>query len=102
MYDHNVQKERWEHHVELVTADSQYDLPYVQQFYPQGRAPIYAIQSILPRLNYLGEQGWELVHMQPVRMGSNGDVMMESGGAREWTNVYLCAFKRRISIPQAE
>jgi hypothetical protein len=90
------QNERWEHFVELITADSQYETPFVQQFYPQGRVPVFAIQSILPRLNHLGEQGWELVHIQPVRTGNNGDIMIEAGGAREWTNVYLCAFKRRV------
>jgi hypothetical protein len=96
--DEHGQYEQWEHYVEFVTADSQYDPPFVQQFYPQGRAPVYAIQSILPRLNYLGEQGWQLVNIQPVRLGGNGDVMMESGGSREWNNAYLCAFKRRRNI----
>jgi hypothetical protein len=87
------QNERWEHHVELITANAHYNMPFVQQFYPpQTPIPAFAIQAILPRLNGLGGQGWELVHMQPVRVGSNGDVDVESGG----THVYLCSFKRRI------
>ena len=35
--------------------------------------PKYAVQSTIPRLNYMGEQGWELVHMEPVPgVGSGG------------------------------
>ena len=49
---------------------------------------------MIPELNTLGEQGWELVHMQPLeRVGKTGDVRMGDGG--NWTNVYFCVFKRR-------
>ncbi len=66
----------------------------MQQFYPNDQTPKYAIQAVLPRLNTLGEQGWELVQMEPVRVGVNGDVMVSGGETRYWTNVYLCVFKR--------
>ena len=51
----------WEHYLELIEADAQQQADFVQSFYPPGSVPRYALQSILPRLNHLGEQGWELV-----------------------------------------
>ena len=56
----------------------------------------YAPEALIPELNRLGEKGWELVHMTPVFVGSNEDVLVdEGGGMRRWTNTYFCAFKRR-------
>jgi hypothetical protein len=53
-----------------------------------------------PILNKLGEDGWELVHMEPVSaVGSNGDVGFQHGGSASfttWSNVYFCVFKRKI------
>lgn len=92
MYEQNV---LWEHYVELIEADPQQNLEFVQQFYPQSAAPRYAIQAILPRLNHLGEQGWEAVQVQPVFTGKNGDVIIDGSMSEKWTRTYLCVFKRR-------
>ena len=55
----------------------------------------YSPQKLMPELNRLGAKGWELVHMQPVYVGSNDDVLIqEGGGMRRWTNKYFCVFKR--------
>lgn len=57
--------------------------------------PIYTPQSLMPELNRLGAKGWELVHMQPVFVGNNHDILMhEGGGSRRWSNTYFCVFKR--------
>ena len=91
---------QWEHHIEYIRANGldpqlssfNRDLQTsLQRYYPGQRAPIYAVQAILPRLNELGEQGWELVNMEPVVVGVNGDI---NPGREQWTNTYLCAFKR--------
>jgi hypothetical protein len=42
----------------------------------------------------LGNEGWELVHMQPVYVGSNADVLIHSLNERLWSNAYFCVFKR--------
>jgi hypothetical protein len=57
------------------------------------RPPKFMVESLMPELNEMGEQGWELVHMEPVpSLGKKGDVLF---GSREWSNVYFCVFKRR-------
>ncbi|MFW5709060.1 MAG: hypothetical protein ACOCX5_02450 [Chloroflexota bacterium] len=59
------------------------------------KPPRYTPESMMPRLNELGAQGWELIHMEPVAgVGSKGDVLFENNG-RQWSNVYFCVFKRR-------
>jgi hypothetical protein len=68
---------------------------FLQTFYPDGKAPMYAVQSVVPRLNTLGAQGWELIEMRPATVGKNGDILISAPDARFWTNVYLCSFKRR-------
>jgi hypothetical protein len=54
----------------------------------------FMAESMMPQLNEMGAQGWELVHMEPVpALGKRGDVLF---GSREWSNVYFCVFKRRL------
>ena len=56
--------------------------------------PKYAVQSTIPRLNYLGEKGWELVHMEPIPgVGTKGDIHFP-GAAYVYSNSYFCVFKR--------
>lgn len=53
----------------------------------------YAPESMIPALNELGDEGWELIHMEPVAgVGGKGDVKFEGG---RWSNMYFCVFKRR-------
>ena len=58
--------------------------------------PKYAVQSTIPRLNYLGEKGWELVHMEPIPgVGTKGDIHFP-GAAYVYSNSYFCVFKRSL------
>lgn len=51
-------------------------------------------ESMIPELNKLGADGWELIHMEPVAaVGRKGDVLMDGIGVR-WSNTYFCVFKR--------
>jgi len=84
----------WEHYLELLEADAQQQPEFIQQFYPSDSVPRYALQSLLPRLNQLGEQGWEIVQIQPVMLGKNGDVLINGAMSEKWTRTYLCVFKR--------
>ena len=70
---------------------------FVQQFYVDTRVPKYAVQALLPRLNELGEDGWELVHLQPVKVSFEGNILLQAHNQALYTNTYLCAFKRRIN-----
>jgi hypothetical protein len=50
-------------------------------------------ESMIPKLNEYGRQGWELVHMEPVpRVGGKEDVQFDQSN---WSNTYFCVFKRR-------
>ena len=84
----------WEHYLELIEADPRDNMEFVQRFYPVDSVPKYALQAILPRLNHLGEQGWEVVQIQPVALGKNGDVLIDGAMSERWTRTYLCVFKR--------
>ncbi len=86
---------QWEYYTEYITAYVKPEMDFMQQFYPKGKIPKYAVQAILPRLNALGQQGWELVQMTPVILGANGDVEVHGGESRVWSNIYQCVFKRR-------
>lgn len=86
--------ERWEYHTEFVEAEASQAAAYLALRYPGTTMPKYAVQAVLPRLNELGEEGWELVHMEPVKTGTNADVLMV-GSMDSWTHTYLCVFKRR-------
>lgn len=55
-------------------------------------------QAAIPELNTLGEQGWELLHMEPVAgVGRKGDVLFDGIGVR-WSNIYFCVFKRQRPV----
>jgi hypothetical protein len=54
---------------------------------------------LIPELNEIGKLGWELVSLQPVIMGENGDIQVIGDpylGGSKWTRRYLCTFKRRV------
>ena len=112
-----AETERWEYRVEILQSDSEPHLEFLRQRWPQGfkqqesglsflapapRGPFpphtpYALQ---PQLDAFGEEGWELVTMQPVVIGSNGDVLIsrdDRGRLGVWATEYLCTFKKRKS-----
>jgi len=79
-------------------ADAERQREFVEQRWPQRHLPKYAPEAMIPELNELGEQGWELVHMEPVGgVGKKGDVSFTRGYGtmRVWSNAYSCVFKRR-------
>jgi hypothetical protein len=89
--------DRWEYLTTILEADmGRVDLVNVLGDLDANEAPVYSPEAMMPDLDKLGAKGWELVHMQPVYVGSKNDVMQhEGGGARRWTNKYFCAFKRK-------
>ena len=55
------------------------------------------LRGFSPERFQYGQQGWELVSIQPVIVGGNGDILITDrtqGYNGRWTSTYLCTFKR--------
>lgn len=88
--------EQWEYMTRFMEADRDKTEPGSYSSELAGEElPIYSPQTMMPELNRLGSKGWELVHIQPVYIGTNHDILVhEGGGSRRWTHTYFCVFKR--------
>lgn len=85
--------QKWEYLTVLV--DSKVDTSQVRkddlgrktfQFNPIG---------LLPVLNPLGADGWELISAHPYSVGENDDVLTHQA-IKIFTHTYLCVFKRPV------
>ena len=88
--------EKWEYLTRFFEAEAtdKEIKEFIKTEFEVKKPKRYAPESMIPELNKLGEEGWELVHMEPVPgIGNKGDVRFEDG---KWSNVYFCSFKRRI------
>ena len=86
--------EKWEYLTRFLYADarSKETKEYVKNRFEVKKPPRFTPEAMIPELDALGEDGWELVHMEPVAgVGGKGDVRFENG---KWSNVYFCVFKR--------
>lgn len=89
--------EKWEYLTTFVEArvNSKDIRNYIKDNFdkkPRKHSP----EAMIPDLNKLGEEGWELINMEPVAdVGGKEDILM-SGEGRKWTAVYFCVFKRRL------
>lgn len=90
--------ERWEYLTRFLWAheDSEDARQIAALQMPGVELGKYAPEYLIPELNQLGDQGWELVHMQPIgAVGKNSDVGFIAGDAiPRWSNAYFCVFKR--------
>jgi hypothetical protein len=89
--------QRWEYLTRFVEADvqNQAEGKVYSELVGAENLPRYSPLTMIPELNRLGEKGWELVHMQPVFIGKNHDVLLlEGGGMKRWAMNYFCVFKR--------
>lgn len=93
---------RWEYFTTVVEANAA--KPEARSFlkarFPgRRRMPRFAPESLMLALDKFGQEGWELVHMEPVaRVGGKGDILFPGSGAPRWSRAYFCVFKR----PQAD
>jgi hypothetical protein len=85
---------QWEHYIEYIPADIRklQDREFLTAYFRGQQIPKYVALATIPRLNELGALGWELVHMEPVFLGSNGEVTPTDTG----THIYFCVFKRPL------
>jgi hypothetical protein len=91
--------ERWEYWTCFLEADAESERSFLEESLQWKRIPKYAVEALVPALNRYGQEGWELVELRPVVIGGNHDVLAFEAPQveqREWTPIYLCAFKRRL------
>ncbi len=91
--------EQWEYLSVFIKADTKNKSvrEYLKQQWPDEKPQRYSPKALMPELNKLGAEGWELMHIEPVIQGRKGDIL-QSGNER-WAHVYFCVFKRRKTIP---
>jgi hypothetical protein len=91
-------RSKWEYLTRFLFANADNDgaMEYYLRNWPGEKPKKYAPETMIPELNELGGQGWELVHMQPIGgVGKNRDVGFVAGEAMpRWSNSYFCVFKR--------
>ena len=87
---------RWEYLTTFLEADAEReaDVLLAMRDWKSG-IPAYAPEALIPRMNALGDQGWELVRLEPVHVGQKQDILVSDGsGGRVWTSRYFAVFKR--------
>ena len=91
-----TQRQEWEYLTTFIQADAAKEEHFLREYKDwKGDIPQHTPESLMPRLDFLGQEGWELVHMQPVFAGQKQDVLIhDNSGARSWTSTYFCVFKR--------
>ena len=88
--------ERWEHLSRILEADAEdADVrAYMERYWHGDTPPRYSPEALMPALDELGEQGWELVSLQPVLLDRNHDIDWNHAGCL-FSHTYMTAFKRR-------
>lgn len=67
---------------------------------PNVEHPKYSTYKLIPQLNYFGNRGWELVSLEPVQVGKNGDVRYADAASGVWTYTYFAVFKRQVPLAE--
>jgi hypothetical protein len=90
--------EQWEYTILLLAADPHAQQAFFEQYeVPPNQILPFDMRALIPQLNELGKDGWELVTLVPAEMGDNGDFLLTSGyNSQHWIATFLCTFKRRI------
>ncbi|MBK8031538.1 MAG: hypothetical protein J0M07_05830 [Anaerolineae bacterium] len=88
--------QRWEYLTAILEANADREADFLMQYRDwKGPIPEFTVEALMPRLNALGEQGWELVSLTPQFVGSRGDLLTTDGsGSRTWTSKFFGVFKR--------
>lgn len=67
--------------------------------FPGEKFGAYTPRALVPQLNALGAQGWELISCFPYSVGSTADILTHRTSPTNnstWTHAYLCVFKRPL------
>lgn len=88
---------KWEYLTLYLQADAKAQLEELRKRFPQEHGfANFSPRALIPELDKLGDEGWELVSASPVEPGSNDDIHLFAYGTYKgtWTHTYLCIFKR--------
>ena len=88
------ERENWEYLTVILESNVDVAPVPMRDDIPLQEHPKYSHYTLIPQLNRYGDDGWELVTMEPVTVGKNGDVIPPVAGA--YGRHYFCAFKRRL------
>ena len=91
---------KWEYHTGFLWAEADMQKEYLKQRWPQTEFAKYTPYSLIPALDKFGEDGWELISMEPVHVGQNADIRIQIVGEHSnrgdvWVHTYFCVFKRQ-------
>ncbi|MCO5183646.1 MAG: DUF4177 domain-containing protein [Anaerolineae bacterium] len=86
----------WEYYTTFLEARMSETDTWSEAMIPDEDHPKYSPYAIMPELNRLGRKGWELVHIEPVIVGKNHDVLVHPNNMVYWGNTYFCVFKRAV------
>ena len=90
--------ETWEYFTTtLITNTERVAVPISDEI-PNVAHPKYSVHTLIPQLNELGNRGWELISIEPVQEGKNGDLRTCDAASGQWTYTYFAAFKRRTHV----
>ena len=89
----------WEYFTTTIsTDDPNLEVPIQDNIPRKASYPTYSTYKLIPQLNYFGSQGWELISIEPVQQGRNGDLRIPDTAGGQWTYTFFVAFKRRIHL----
>jgi len=86
--------EQWEYITRFVQAEAKKKETknFIKDNFDK-KARRHSPESMIPELNEMGEEGWEIIHMEPVpRVGGKENIRFDSGN---WSNTYFVVAKRR-------
>lgn len=89
--------ETWEYYTTTLAANTERWPVPIRDDIPVGEHPKFSAYSLIPQLNIFGANGWELLSLEPVQQGRNGDLRYADTAGGQWTYTYFATFKRRTS-----
>lgn len=91
-------RQQWEYLTLFLEADAVREEDFLVQYRDwKSNIPPFTVEALMPRLNALGAQGWELISLHPYFVGNRADVLVaDNSGSRTWTSKYLGVFKRPV------
>lgn len=90
--------ETWEYFTTTLITNTERTPVPVSDDIPLGDYPRYSVYTLIPQLNELGARGWELISLEPVQEGGNGDLRLCDASSGQWTYTYFATLKRRSII----
>lgn len=88
--------DKWEYLTCFLRADAKHQEDELKKRFPNIEFHRHTPLALIQPLNALGAEGWELIGTpMPVRTSADDTVFVSTAGST-YTNVFLCAFRRRV------